>query len=107
MGASFGGLLAYTYAATYPEDVVGMVLLDPNLPGFDDGPFDWKATTEQLDQAVASREASKLEGEEPEIAVTLIGLENPEGSFGSGAEQYAELKAEDRRGPAALPRPVP
>ena len=105
VGASFGGLLAYMYAATYPEDVVGMVLLDSNLPGFDEGPFDWATTTEQLDQAAASREASKLEGQESDIPVTLIGLENPEGSFGSGAEQYADLKAEDRRGPAGVPRP--
>ena len=92
VGASFGGLLAYTYAATYPDDVVGMVLLDPNLPGFDDGPFDWEATTEQLDQAVASREASKLEGEEPAIPVTLIGLEKPEVDFVSSAEEYAAIK---------------
>ncbi len=76
VGGSFGGLLAYMYAATYPKDVVGMVLLDPNLPGYHDGPFDWESTTEQIDQTVASREASKLEGHEPDIPVTLIGLEN-------------------------------
>jgi pimeloyl-ACP methyl ester carboxylesterase len=32
LGASFGGLLAYLYANTYPEDVVGMVLLDSPFP---------------------------------------------------------------------------
>jgi pimeloyl-ACP methyl ester carboxylesterase len=92
IGASFGGLLAYSYAATYPDDVVGMVLLDPNLPGFDDGPFDWEATTEQLDQAVASRDASKLEGQEPAIPVTLIAPEKPE-IVVSSAEEYAATKA--------------
>ena len=28
----FGGLIAVMYAATYPEDVTGMVLLDASLP---------------------------------------------------------------------------
>ena len=32
LGASFGGLLAYLYANTYPDDVVGMVLLDSPFP---------------------------------------------------------------------------
>jgi pimeloyl-ACP methyl ester carboxylesterase len=32
LGASFGGLLSYLYANTYPEDVVGMVLLDAMFP---------------------------------------------------------------------------
>ena len=91
VGASFGGLLAYMYATTYPKDVVGMVLLDPNLPGYHEGPFDWASTTEQIDQTAASREASKLEGNEPDIPVTLVGLEDPEGDVTS-AEQYEELK---------------
>ena len=32
VGASFGGLLSYLYANTYPDDVVGMVLLDSQFP---------------------------------------------------------------------------
>lgn len=32
LGASFGGVLAHIYAATYPEDVVGMVSLDGMFP---------------------------------------------------------------------------
>lgn len=32
LGASFGGLLAYLYANEYPDDVVGMVLLDSMFP---------------------------------------------------------------------------
>ncbi|USQ75935.1 alpha/beta fold hydrolase [Ornithinimicrobium cryptoxanthini] len=31
LGGSFGGLVAYTYAGTYPDDVAGVVLLDPTL----------------------------------------------------------------------------
>lgn len=31
LGGSFGGLIAYTYTGTYPEDVAGVVLLDPTL----------------------------------------------------------------------------
>ena len=92
VGGSFGGLLAYMYAATYPKEVVGLVLLDPNLPGYHDEPFDWKPTTEQIDQMAVSREASKLEGHEPDIPVTLVGLEDPEVDFVSDAEQYQKLK---------------
>ena len=33
LGASFGGLISYSYAATYPDEVVGMVLLDAQIPG--------------------------------------------------------------------------
>ena len=32
LGASFGGMLAYLYANTYPDEVVGMVLLDAMFP---------------------------------------------------------------------------
>ena len=32
LGASFGGLVAYNYANTYPDDVFGMVLLDSMFP---------------------------------------------------------------------------
>jgi pimeloyl-ACP methyl ester carboxylesterase len=32
LGASFGGLVAYIYAVTYPKEVTGMVLLDAAFP---------------------------------------------------------------------------
>ena len=32
LGASFGGLLSHMYAATYPDDVLGMVMLDSGVP---------------------------------------------------------------------------
>jgi pimeloyl-ACP methyl ester carboxylesterase len=92
VGGSFGGLLAYMYAVTHPRDVVGMVLLDPNLPGYHEESFDWRSTTEQIDQSAASREASSFEGREPDIPVTLVGIENPEVDFVSGPEEYEEIK---------------
>jgi pimeloyl-ACP methyl ester carboxylesterase len=33
LGASFGGLLAHLYSASYPDDVVGIVSLDGSFPG--------------------------------------------------------------------------
>ena len=33
VGHSFGGLAVRLYAAQYPEEVVGMVLVDPTHPG--------------------------------------------------------------------------
>lgn len=32
LGASFGGLLSHMYAATYPDEVLGMVMLDSGVP---------------------------------------------------------------------------
>ena len=96
VGGSFGGLLAYMYATTYPQGVSGMVLLDPNLPGFHEPGFDWRSTTEQLDQSVASRQAEALLGSEPDIPVALITVEDPDVDFVASADEYDKLKAEIR-----------
>ena len=86
VGGSFGGLIAVMYAATYPEDVAGMVLLDASLPDdvikidnrflprdarytFDD----WKRNTEQLDRGATYRQAHALQGRVPNIPLTYIG----------------------------------
>ncbi len=86
VGASFGGLIAVMYAATYPEDVAGMVLLDASLPDdvikidnrflprdarftFDD----WKRNTEQLDRGATYRQAHAMQGRVPDIPLTYIG----------------------------------
>ena len=34
VGASFGGLIALTYAGTFPDDIAGLVLLDAVLPTY-------------------------------------------------------------------------
>jgi pimeloyl-ACP methyl ester carboxylesterase len=85
VGGSFGGLIAIMYAATHPEDVVGMVLLDASLP--DDvikidnrflprdaryRPDDWKRNTEQIDRGATYRQARAMQGRVPNIPLTYI-----------------------------------
>jgi pimeloyl-ACP methyl ester carboxylesterase len=41
LAASFGGMIAHSYAATYPDEVVGMVLLDSMIPGLLDLEYLW------------------------------------------------------------------
>jgi pimeloyl-ACP methyl ester carboxylesterase len=84
LGASHGGLLAGMYAATYPDDVVGMVLLDSPLPYIfeyedpylpDDSEFqpaEWEDSPEKLDEARTFRQAQALQGRQPKIPVTYL-----------------------------------
>lgn len=84
LGASFGGLLADMYASTYPDDVVGMVLLDASLPQetkIDDRfapkserlqADEWKTTTEQVDRLTTYQQAQEIEGNEPKVPLTFI-----------------------------------
>ena len=83
LGASYGGLIADMYAAAYPDDIRGMVLLDPVLPGelradrllrADERirPNDWKHQTEQLDQLVTFRQALRLVGKEPQVPLAFF-----------------------------------
>jgi pimeloyl-ACP methyl ester carboxylesterase len=87
LGASFGGLLADMYAATYPDDVVRMVLLDALLPDDLNSEFRyipkaqrelkpnvWKQDPEQYDLLTTFRQARALHGNEPSIPVTYIGI---------------------------------
>jgi pimeloyl-ACP methyl ester carboxylesterase len=87
LGASFGGLLADMYAATYPDDVVGMVLLDALLPDYlthelryiptahrELKPNIWKQDPEQYDLLTTFRQALALQGNEPSVPVTYIGI---------------------------------
>ncbi len=46
VGHSYGGVLALLHAALYPDDVVGLVLVDPMNPGFVEAVgMDWLQTT--------------------------------------------------------------
>jgi pimeloyl-ACP methyl ester carboxylesterase len=87
LGASFGGLISYMYAATYPDEVVGMVLLDASLP--DDIEIDerftpkeelqafceeWKTTTERIASCATYREAQALAGKALPIPVTYLAV---------------------------------
>jgi pimeloyl-ACP methyl ester carboxylesterase len=53
VGFSFGGLLAIMYAATYPDQVMGMVSLDGSLP-----------TDDQVDQMIPAGERERVMAEQ-------------------------------------------
>ena len=93
VGGSFGGLLAYMYAATYPHDVVGMLLLDASLPN-DISDSAWESTTEQINQEATHRQARRLLRREPDIPLTYIGLKDPRVDYASSAEEVREIKAQ-------------
>lgn len=89
LGASFGGLLAYQYAVMYPDQVIGMLLLDANfpdelsleglLPPEDLFTHDeWQDGAEQLDQLSVYEATSAMRGNEPDIPVTYL-LATPSG----------------------------
>ena len=86
LGASFGGLLAYLYANTYPNEVVGMVLLDSMFP--DELALDplfkpadrYRAfsakdendSLERISHYKVLRASQPYIGQEPEIPVTYL-----------------------------------
>ena len=89
VGSSFGGLIAHSYAATFPKEVVGMVLLN-------DAPFpgeiklehywpkeerlkyqDWGAYEEKLDQYDVYKHALRVAGKEPDIPVSYLQASPP------------------------------
>lgn len=85
LGGSFGGLIAAMYAATYPEDVTGMVLLDASLPddviNIDERflPLearmqadDWKRNREQMDLLTTFRQAHAIQRTRTKIPLTYI-----------------------------------
>ena len=77
-------LATTTPSATYPDDVVGMVLLDAPLPDTfkyagrylpkDDlpKPGDWRDSPEKVDDLTTFRQAQALRGNEPKIPVTYL-----------------------------------
>jgi pimeloyl-ACP methyl ester carboxylesterase len=84
VGSSFGGLIADAYAATYPEEVVGMVLInDAAFPGEITLEHywpkeerlkyqDWGAYEEKLDQYDVYKYALRVADKEPDIPVTYL-----------------------------------
>jgi pimeloyl-ACP methyl ester carboxylesterase len=83
LGASFGGLLAYQYALTYPDQVVGMLLLDAGFPdeltleqfypAADQLTHDqWMDNEEQIDQLAVYETTMAMRGNEPDIPVTYL-----------------------------------
>ena len=84
LGGSHGGLIADMYAATYPQDVVGIVLLDSPLPDTlkyenrvipkADRPElgTWEDSPEKDDDLTTFRQAQALQGNEPRIPLTYL-----------------------------------
>ena len=115
LGASHGGLIAGMYAGTYPDDVVGMVLLDSPLPDifeyerpyltkdFLPKPGDWEENPEKVDDATTFRQAQALQ---EQAAEDPRHVPLPEGD---GSPEVASAR-EDHRGrpppPTRLPDPV-
>ena len=89
LGASFGGLPAYVYANTHPDDVVGMVLLDSMFPdelsldplfppeeryeAFDEE--DETATLERISHYDMQMAAQPYIGREPDVPVIYLASE--------------------------------
>jgi len=97
LGASFGGLISYSYAATYPEEVAGMVLLDAIVPGLLELELywpkeerlwnvpkeDWSSAEEKIDQYDVNLYAQQHAGQVPDIPVTyLLATPNPGEGWG-------------------------
>jgi pimeloyl-ACP methyl ester carboxylesterase len=83
LGASFGGIVAYAYAATYPQQVKGMLLLDagfptelklePLWPEKDRLTHDWwKGRAEQIDALDVYEYANSVASRQPAIPVTYL-----------------------------------
>jgi pimeloyl-ACP methyl ester carboxylesterase len=86
VGASFGGLLSYLYANTYPDEVAGMVLLDSMFPdemkleslfpksdryrAFSDEDED--GSLERISHFKVMQAAQPYVGHEPDIPVTYL-----------------------------------
>lgn len=89
-GGSWGGLIASMYAATYPDEVSGMVLLDPPLPtdnklearflppGDRLKPSHWRDETEKVDQVTTCNEALELLEGRQDIPVTFLATKDPD-----------------------------
>ena len=83
LGASFGGLISYTYAATYPDEVVGMVLLDAVIPGLLEHEHYWPKeerlkyadfshAEEKIDHYDVNMYAQQVAGKKPDIPLTYL-----------------------------------
>ena len=94
LGGSFGGMISYSYAATYPEEVIGMVLLDAIVPGLLElerywpkeerlWNVDWSYAEENIDQYDVNLYAQRHAGQVPDIPMTYL-LATPDSGEGWG-----------------------
>lgn len=105
LGASFGGLLSYLYANTYPGEVVGMVLLDSPFPDemslehlfapedrYEAFHEEDQASLERISHFSAHEQAVPFIGHEPAIPVTYFAsLQEPWDGFSSIPEYDAVI----------------
>ena len=104
LGASRGGVVAFVYAGTHPEDIAGAVFLDPDVPGIgawelefvpeqDRPPEDalrdlWRDDPEQWDYVGYLEELDAAADSIPAVPAILFALAEYEfpPEFGEGAE---------------------
>jgi pimeloyl-ACP methyl ester carboxylesterase len=105
LAPSFGGLISYAYAATYPDEVVGMVLIDAAFPGEwklehlwpkeerlkND---DWGVYEEKIEQPAVYKYALYAD-KEPDIPVTFL-LANPTSEVWEGPPAWEEAVVDKR-----------
>jgi pimeloyl-ACP methyl ester carboxylesterase len=83
LGASFGGLVAFTFAGTYPREVAGALFLDPVVLNelesdqfvpeeFRLVPGLWQTATEQTDRIQSYADASAVAATVPAVPATLL-----------------------------------
>ena len=87
LGQSLGGAISDLYAAAYPAEVAGMLLLDSTVPAYLDmykrlyppgsgpQPGEWRREAERLDRLATFREAGKIQSRKAKIPVTYIAAE--------------------------------
>jgi pimeloyl-ACP methyl ester carboxylesterase len=100
LGASFGGLLATMYAASYPGEVVGMVLLDATLPSQDEITpkqerarrlAEWEDNPEHVQIPATLAQARGLLARLPGIPVTYLAAQPAEVPPGWPVQQTRAL----------------
>lgn len=109
VGASFGGLIGTVYAARYPREVAGLVLLDATLPGYGrvyralpararelmadnlDG------NPERIDFFASVREAQDVVGSLPDVPVTYLAAKEAELPPTWPAEKLEPILREQQR----------
>jgi alpha-beta hydrolase superfamily lysophospholipase len=87
-GHSFGGLYALTFAANYPQDVAGLVLIDSTAPAAD--PDEDSAQSSSADSEDMADRASALVAGLARLGIgRLIGVETPS-HLRSSIDEYIE-----------------
>jgi pimeloyl-ACP methyl ester carboxylesterase len=114
LGASLGGAISDIYAARYPHDVAGMVLLDSTLPaylgiykrlfrpGSGPQPGEWRGEAEKLDRLATFRQAGRVQGRRPKIPVTYIAASLEAPARITAAIRKAQRAFVDRFSPGRL-----